>query len=235
MVIFRPNLEATIQWHIKRHVYKVCVVASTSPASSICMQSISLSNIYSEHCPIGLTGKLHDNQSSTGTVQKQALYTDVVKNVMYLHQDKRLRMVWNTWSNSICFSLAEMLRFYFVATGWVFLHRWWKDYTKPQNQTMCVDYLPQPLTPKEQQLKSRLPNTPMAKRLEEFQVRFLVFGVSKKATTVKTQAVRYHRTIPTSLTIPGRTVNWMTPMRIPVVSTSCPGPFSQSWRGTVDR
>lgn len=88
------------------------------------------------------------------------------------------------------------------------------------------DSLRQPLTAEEKQLKIRLPITPTAKRLGEFQLRALVFGMSKKDTTVNTQPMRYHLTIPTSRVIRGSNVNWSIPNMIPVVSTSCLVPYS---------
>lgn len=74
----------------------------------------------------------------------------------------------------------------------------------------------------------RLPNTHVAKRLGEFQLSFLAFGMTKKAPTVNTQPIRYHLTIPKNLMIRGSTVSWIIPSRTPVVSTSFLDPYTAS-------
>lgn len=83
------------------------------------------------------------------------------------------------------------------------------------------------LTTEEQEFKIRPPITPTAKRLWEFQLRFLAFGMRKMVTTIITQLIRYHLTIPTSRIMKGSTVNWRIPKRIPTVSASFLGPHSQ--------
>ena len=97
--------------------------------------------------------------------------------------------------------------------------------------SMYDDSLILSLTTEEQEFKIRPPITPTAKRLWEFQLRFLAFGMRNMVTTTTTQHLQYHLTIPTSRIMRGSTVNWRIPKRIPTVSASFLGPYSQWPKG----
>lgn len=90
--------------------------------------------------------------------------------------------------------------------------------------SVCIPWvqsLSLPLTAERQQLTSKLHMVATTKRLEEFQLIFLAFGTRTKVNTSKTQPARYHLTIPMAFIAEGSTVNWIIPIRSPVVSKTC--------------